>query len=206
MTATAFRVLTALATLATVATLALAGPAAAAVNLPPEVLALHQRAIDDGICDRNLDLLFANFPTVIARVSPADTLYVVPCAFGIINQPSVAYVVTTGAHAGTRALMFAQYDQDFGWIADTLQFNAKFDPATGTLTSRELYGPGGDCGTEGTWVWRDYAFALTRYRFQAPCDRSHKLGDWTVIYEAPAGGGAPRPQIGDIPNFFQTSP
>lgn len=182
------------------------GPAAAAVGFPPEVMTLHQRAIDDGTCDRNLDLLVANYPTVVAQVSQNDTLYVIPCAFGVLNPASVAYVVTTGAHAGMRALIFAQYDQDFGWIGDTLQFNAKFDPATKTLTAREFYGPGGDCGTEGTWVWRDYAFALVRYRFQTPCDRTHKVGDWTVIYEAPAAGGPPRPQIGEIPHFFQTSP
>jgi hypothetical protein len=180
--------------------------AGAATPLPPELLAIHQRSVDDGVCDKQLDLLVANYPPVVASLSPTDTLYVLPCAFGVYNPASVVYVVSTGDHAGIRPLMFAQYDQDFGWIADTVQFNAKYDPATKTLTAHEYYGPGGDCGSEGAWVWRDYAFALVKYRFQVPCDRTHTPATWTVIFEAPPAGAPPRPQIGAIPHFFQASP
>jgi hypothetical protein len=180
--------------------------ARAATPLPPDVIAMHQRAIGDGICDKAFDLLLANYPPVVAQLSPTDTLYVLPCDFGVYNPASVVYILSSGDRAGVRPLMFAQYDQDFGWIGDTVQFNAQFDEATKTLTAREYYGPGGDCGSEGTWVWRDYAFALAKYRFQVPCDRTHKLAEWTVIYEAPRGGAPPRPQVGAIPDFFQTSP
>jgi hypothetical protein len=196
------RLAAALAATATV----LSAAAQAATVLPPEVVAMHQRAIGDGVCNKAFDLLSANYPPVVAPLSATDTVYVLPCDFGVYNPASVVYVVSTGDHAGVHPLMFAQYDQDFGWIGDTVQFNAQFDPTTKTLTARQYYGPGGDCGSEGTWVWRDYAFALAKYRFQVPCDRTHKLADWTVIFAAPPAGSAPRPQVGEIPNFFQTSP
>jgi hypothetical protein len=115
----------------------------------------------------------------------------------------MVYVVSTGDHAGVRQLMFAQFDQDFGWIGDTVQFNAVFDAKTKTLVAHEFFDPAGDCGSEGTWLWRDYVFALVKYRYQVPCDHTHTYANWTVIWDVPVPGTPPRPQIGPLPHFFQ---
>jgi hypothetical protein len=181
------------------------GLAYAADPLPADLLAIHQRAIDDGRCrdQTQLNLLLANYPAVIAALSPTDTMYVIPCDFGVINPSAVVYVVTTGDHAGIRPVIFAQYDQDFGWIGDTVQFNAVFDPKTKTLTAHEYYDPAGDCGADGTWVWHDYAFAMVKYRYQVPCDHTQTFATWPVIFQKPADGAPPRPQIGTLPDFFQ---
>jgi hypothetical protein len=175
----------------------------AAEPLPAELIAVHQRAIDDGEC-QGLPLLLANYPPVVAKVSPTATFYVIPCDFGVINAPARLYVLSTGVHAGVQTLLFAHFDMDFGWIGDDVLFNVAFDQKTGTLMAHEYFDPAGDCGYEGTWVWRDYAFAMVTYRFQGVCDHTRAYKDWPTVWQAPASdAGAPRPQIGKLPDFFQ---
>jgi hypothetical protein len=185
------------------AVLALGATAARAADpLPAALVAMHERSITDGEC-QTLPLLLANYPPVVAKVSATDTLYILPCDFGVINAPSRLYVVSTGAHAGILPLIFAAFDIDFGWIADDVLFNVVFDPKTVTLTAHEYFDPAGDCGYEGTWVWRDYAFAMSKYRFQGVCDHTHAYKDWPTVWQAGSAAEAPRPQIGTLPDFFQ---
>src|SRR5258708_3459624 len=86
---------------------AAAAPVAAfaADPLPADLLAMHQRAIDDGECQR-LPLLLANYPPIVAVLSATDTLYVIPCDFGVLNAPARLYVISTGIHAGVQPLLF----------------------------------------------------------------------------------------------------
>src|SRR5437763_173927 len=88
------------------------------------------------------------------------------CSWPITSRPSRLYVGSTGLHPGMTAVLFAAFDQDFGWVGDDVVFNVAFDPQTRTLTAHEFFDPAGDCGYAGTWAWRDYAFAMVSYRFQ----------------------------------------
>jgi hypothetical protein len=187
----------------TAAAAVLASAAALAADpLPAPLLALHQRAIDDGEC-QSLPLLLANYKPTIAQLSATDTLYVLPCDFGVINAPSRVYVISTGPQAGVRPVLFGAFDQDFGWLGDDVLFNVAFDPQTRTLTAHEFFDPAGDCGYDGTWVWRDYAFAMVTYRFQGTCDHTRRYPNWPLIWQAPNSAAAPRPQVGPLPDFFQ---
>jgi hypothetical protein len=182
------------------------GVAGAADPVPQAVVTMHQRAVDDGECQA-LDGMLMYYKPTIAALSPTDTLYILPCDFGILDPPSRLYIQSTGAHPGVRVLMFAQYDRDFGWIGDDEQFNAAFDPKTMTLTAREYFDPAGDCGSDGTWVWRDYAFQLQSYRYQGACDHTKGVKDWPTVWTFPSSAdAAPRPQIGTVPDFFQGTP
>jgi hypothetical protein len=42
----------------------------------------------------------------------------------------------------------------------------------------------GDCGTDGQWVWRDYAFRLLRYAAQDTCE-GIRPEDWPVVFAYP---------------------
>jgi hypothetical protein len=183
---------------------ALLAPAVAhaADPLPPALVALHQRAIDDGECQA-LPLLLANYKPTVAPLSVTDTLYVLPCDFGVINAPSRVYVGSTGLHPGMTAVLFAAFDQDFGWVGDDVVFNVAFDPQTRTLTAHEFFDPAGDCGYAGTWAWRDYAFAMVSYRFQGTCDHTQAYPNWPVLWQSAGAANAPRPQVGPLPDFFQ---
>src|SRR6185295_2254995 len=142
-----------------------------------------------------LPMLLANYRAIIVPLSPTDTLYVLPCDFGIINAPSRVYVVSTGQRAGVKAVLFAAFDQDFGWIADDVLFNVVFDAQSKTLSAHEFFDPAGDCGYDGKWVWRDYAFAMVSYRFQGTCDHTQRYPNWPLIWQTPTADGAPRPQV-----------
>jgi hypothetical protein len=166
-----------------------AAPAAAeeaTVTVPAAVLAMHERAVANGECVP-LETLLQWYKPTAGALSDADTLYIVPCDQGVFNSPFKLYVVSTGDTVEVRELAFAQFDPDFGWIGDTVQFNPAYDPATRTLTARQSYTAFGDCGTAGTWIWRKFAFAMTEYRLQKDCDGSHPYGTWPVIWKVGAG-------------------
>jgi uncharacterized protein DUF1176 len=148
-------------------------------------------------------LLVANYKPIMAPLSATDTLYVLPCDFGVINAPFRVYVMSTGPHPGITAVLFAAFDQDFGWVGDDLVFNAAFDPQTKTLTAHEFFDPAGDCGYAGVWAWRDYAFAMVSYRYQGTCDHTQAYPNWPLVWQAPNAPNAARPQVGPLPDFFQ---
>jgi hypothetical protein len=165
--------------------------AEAADPLPAALLAMHQRSIDDGECAPLDAAMLSNYPPIVAVLSPTDTLYGVLCSVAAFNAPWRLYVVSTGDQAGVHPLIFAEYADNYGWVANDVLFNTGFDPKSLTLTAHEYFDPAADCGWDGTWVWKDFAFALLTYRYQGTCDGTHAFKDWPTIWQLPAAGAAP---------------
>jgi Protein of unknown function (DUF1176) len=182
----------------------IATDAEAADTLPDNLLAVHQQTIDNQEC-QPLDGLLPYYSPIVATLSAGDTLYIIPCDIGIINTPWRVYLVSTGSHAGVHPLAFSQFDHNFGWIADSVQFNVSFDAKTKTLEAREYFDPGADCGADGTWMWKGHAFALLTYRYQSACDNTKTFKTWPTVWQLPADAAA-QAQDNAAPDFYEGPP
>ena len=147
-------------------------------GLPEMVLARHSVSDCEPATAEFLELI----PPVSARLSQTATVHAVPCTRGAYNVTYRLYLVETGEIGGIQPLYFVEYSERFGWSGTDILFNVDIDAATGTLSAFAKGRGLGDCGSAGTWRWRDYAFALIRFVHQEDCNGTPP-GDWPVIFE-----------------------
>ena len=110
------------------------------------------------------------FKTIVNQTAGRDHV-VMPRNAPVVN---FAGDVNPGTELEIANKYFVGELQELGWMGDDVLFNVAFDPQTRTLTAHEFFDPAGDCGYDGTWVWRDYAFAMVSYRFQGTCDHTQR--------------------------------
>ena len=138
------------------------------------------RHIAESRCEDPATELMRNFEPVIAQLSKTAILYAIPCTAGAYNIAYRLYMRETGEIGGVETLYFATWSGEYGWGGTDLLFNIDAD---GPQLSAFYKGRGlGDCGTDGEWVWRDYAFRLLRYAAQDSCE-GVLAENWPVIFE-----------------------
>lgn len=146
-------------------------------GLPEMVLARHSVSDCEPATGDFLDLI----PPISARLSQTATVHAIPCTRGAYNVTYRLYLVETGEIGGIRPLYFADYSERFGWTGTDILFNVDIDPATGILSSFAKGRGLGDCGSAGTWLWQDYAFALVQFVHQEDCNGTMPE-DWPVVF------------------------
>ena len=153
----------------------------AAGGLPPQVLELHRARSD---CEDPASDVLRSIEPIVAPLSKTAILYAIPCTAGAYNVTYRLYVVESGEIGGTQTLYFADYSDSHGWSGTDYLVNVEFDAREKRLTT--LYkGRGlGDCGSMGTWRWKDYAFAMEEFRAWSRCDGTRSPGEWPVIFPA----------------------
>ncbi|HOV05013.1 MAG TPA: DUF1176 domain-containing protein [Kaistiaceae bacterium] len=154
------------------------GARIAAAGVPPLLAEAHARTSD---CEALESELIAGVEPVIGALSDTATLYALPCTAGAYQVAYRLYVVERGEIGGIRPLYFADYSEDFGWRGTDLLMSVAFDAETATLTSFAKGRGLADCGTAGTWVWRDFDFALVEFRAKDTCDGTPPQ-DWPRVF------------------------
>lgn len=147
-------------------------------GLPEMVLARH--SVSD--CEPATAEFLALIPPISARLSQTATVHALPCTRGAYNVTHRLYLVETGEIGGIQPLYFVEYSERFGWTGTDILFNVDIDAATGTLSSFTKGRGLGDCGSAGTWLWQDYAFALVRFVHQEDCNGTPPE-DWSIVFE-----------------------
>ena len=131
-------------------------------------------------CEDPASELMRSFEPIVAQLSATAILYAIPCTAGAYNIAYRLYVREIGEIGGVETLYFATWLGEYGWSGTDIVFNIN---AEGPALTAFYKGRGlGDCGTEGRWVWRDYAFQLLRYAAQDTC-AGVTSENWPVIYE-----------------------
>ena len=154
------------------------GARIAAAGVPPLLAETHARTSD---CEALGSEFLSGIEPVIGALSETATLYALPCTAGAYQVAYRLYVVERGEIGGIRPLYFADYSGNFGWRGTDLLMSVSFDAATGTLTSFAKGRGLADCGTAGTWVWRDFDFALVEFRAKDACDGTAPEA-WPLVF------------------------
>jgi hypothetical protein len=139
----------------------------------------------ESLCEDPDTDLMGSFDPVIAQLSKTAILYAIPCTAGAYNVAYRLYRRETGEIGGVKTLYFATWSGEYGWGGTDLLFNIEAD---GPRLSAFYKGRGlGDCGTDGQWVWRDYAYRLERFAAQDTCN-GVTAENWPVIFAFPGNG------------------
>ncbi|MBB4301151.1 hypothetical protein GGD81_000166 [Rhodobium orientis] len=155
--------------------------AIARLGVPPHLLARHRAA---STCEDPNSEHMSGFDPVIGAVSKTATLYALPCTAGGNNVGYRLYIVETGEIGGIEPLYFAAFNGDYGWVGTDTLFNIAFNEETKELTSAYKARGAGDCGHSGTWVWKNYAFAMREFSAPNRCNGSGGPGGWPKVYPA----------------------
>ncbi|MEZ5838932.1 MAG: DUF1176 domain-containing protein [Hyphomicrobiales bacterium] len=150
----------------------------AAAGLPARLMEMHARITE---CESSDSELIRSIDPVIAALSDTATLYALPCSVGAYQAFYRLYVVERGEIGGIRPLYFADYSESYGWTGTDMLASVEWDEASGTLTSFAKGRGLGDCGSIGSWVWKDYDFAMVEYQAHEQCDGTEP-GDWEVVF------------------------
>jgi hypothetical protein len=143
---------------------------------------VFDRHVAESRCEDPATELMRHFAPVIAQLSKTAILYAIPCTASAYNIAYRLYMRETGEIGGVETLYFATWSDEYGWSGTDLLFNINAD---GPRLSAFYKGRGfGDCGTDGQWVWRDYAFRLLRYAAQDTCE-GIRPEDWPVVFAYP---------------------
>ena len=114
------------------------------------------------------------------------TLYKLLCSIGAYNL-QFAFAIKTPDDEVPRLLSFARPELGLdyadeeqtklksppritGYSATAILVNARFDPATKTITTRSLWRGIGDAWDHGTWTLKDDGFVLNRYEVNPTYD------------------------------------
>ena len=167
------------------AAVVLAGLAAPAAGqhpsgLPPALLAQHIAA--PSICEPIEDLVHGD-EWSIHPLTNDFTLYMVPCAAGAYNFSFTLYVGYVGSEFFSR-LLFADFNDRYGWTGVDQLYGAVFVDETLTLTSYYKGRGLADCGTAGVWVWDEYGFKMLAFFAKSECDGLGEPGDFPQVWPA----------------------
>lgn len=153
----------------------------AAGGLPPQVLERHRIRSD---CEDPESGVLREIAPIVAPLSKTAILYAIPCTAGAYNVSYRLYVVESGEIGGTSTLYFADYSDSHGWSGTDLLVNIDFDAKEKRLTSFYKGRGLGDCGSMGSWRWKDYAFAMEEFRAWSRCDGTRTAEKWPVVFSA----------------------
>lgn len=87
-----------------------------------------------------------------------------------LARPSLKIVYDEAAAAPGEADSVIETLEIDGWTADLTPINARFDPATVTITAHTYWRGLGDASDTGSWRLRDQQFHLIRYDVDASYD------------------------------------
>ena len=155
--------------------------AIARLGVPPHLLVRHRAA---STCEDPNSEHMSDFDAVIGAVSKTATLYALPCTASGDNVGYRLYIVETGEIGGIEPLYFAAFNRDYGWMGTDTLFNIAFNEKTKKLSSTYEGRGAGDCGHSGTWVWKNYAFAMERFSAPNRCTGGGSPKDWPKVYPA----------------------
>lgn len=147
-------------------------------GLPSMLLEYHAQISD---CEDVGSQHLINYEAIRGVLSQTALLYGLPCSTGAYNIFYRFYVVESGEIGGITPLYFADYVDDFGWIGSDILVNASYDSKTKVLTSFNKARGLGDCGSRGTWRWRDYAFEMVEFRAETAC-QGKAVDRWPILY------------------------
>ncbi|GLQ52772.1 DUF1176 domain-containing protein [Devosia nitrariae] len=117
----------------------------------------------------------------VERLDDERLVAILPCGAGAYNFSSKVYVVTGGEF---KLQHFAEFADHQSWHTSDQLVNAWYDPASRELVSFNKGRGIADCGSSGTWRWRNF-FRLEEYRYKGECDATGDPGEFPVVYTAP---------------------
>lgn len=153
--------------------------ALADLGVPSIVLERHMASAD---CEDPTGPALADVKPIIGVLSPTATLYAIGCIASAGEADYRLYVLESGEIGGVMPLYFAGFDTTHGWSGTDRLRAISYDPATKRLTAQGRVGGAGQCGFQGRWVWRDYAFALEMQRAEKPCGAKGAPSKWPVVF------------------------
>ncbi|MET0372008.1 MAG: DUF1176 domain-containing protein [Sphingobium sp.] len=116
------------------------------------------------------------------RLSPTETLILIPCGSGAYNFTSVP-IIATGT-AGRRAFRLATFDYQPGWSEDPkkpMLVNAGWDAGNARLDSYAKGRGVGDCGGSEAYVWDGTRFRLVEASAMSECRGAPRwITTWTA--------------------------
>ena len=149
---------------------------------PSIVLDRHMASAD---CEDPTGPALQDVKPIIGVLSPTATLYAIGCiALGNVADYRL-YVLESGEIGGVTPLYFAGFDTTHGWSGTDRLFEISYDADAKRLTAQGRVGGAGQCGFQGRWVWRDYAFALEGLRAEKPCGAKGAPAKWPVVFGKP---------------------
>lgn len=113
-------------------------------------------------CEEPLSGPLADIAPVSGALSPAATLYAIPCTAGASRPTYRLYVYETGEIEGVHPTFVAVYTKAHGWQGTALVRAAEWDADAGRLLAE---GPRDEDGRIGLGVWSWGAFGLRLERF-----------------------------------------
>lgn len=162
---------------------AFAAGASDIADIPPQLLA---RMEADTECRPFAELANGADIEIDRTFADGKPLFILPCWSAAYN---FGWKVFVEVWEGEFELMaFPQYFPETGWTATTTLVNYWYDPATAELGSFSKARGLGDCGSSGTWAWRDYGFILRSFAHKGSCDAvddDYEPGDFPLVYVAP---------------------
>ncbi|AHE54924.1 DUF1176 domain-containing protein [Sphingomonas sanxanigenens] len=123
------------------------------------------------------------------RIDERHTLLLLSCGGGANNRSALPFIVTNGGRKKGLAADYARFDHPTGYTAEhgqTLLPNPEWDKDAGTITSRIVGSPSGDCGSSQRFAWDGEAFRLIEQRAMSTCRGSLQwIRVWTVPTAVP---------------------
>jgi len=162
--------------------------------LPEAIVKFHSGVAECDMSERQPKLFAEGI--VRGTLDDNNLLFMLPCFVGAYNMVFRIYVYDKRYPNDVRPEYFAAYSDRRGWFGKPDLINPAYDPATKTITARELGRGIGDCGSLPSYRWTADGLRLVTYRYWAKCDGTHLPDDWPVIYDFEKDGRAGRPRRG----------